>query len=263
MKNTDHLHTFIILAFKKSPFLESCILSLKQQTFKSTLVIATSTPNSHINALSQKYQISVIENPERRGIGFDFDFALGCAQTDWATIAHQDDLYEKTYTEKILKNIDSETIIAFSDYYEIKNGIPKRFTRNLLVKKALLFFLRWKIFQKMRFFKRACLSFGNPICCPAVTFPVQRISLPLFSCELSSNMDWMAWEKISQKKGRFVFVPQALVGHRIHKDSTTSKVIQENNRSSEDFFVLQKFWPKYIAKIIARIYKIGEKNNAP
>ena len=37
-------HTFAICAYKESPYLEECIKSLKNQTIKSNILIATSTP---------------------------------------------------------------------------------------------------------------------------------------------------------------------------------------------------------------------------
>ena len=41
--NTNH--TFAICAYKESPYLEECITSLMEQTVKSEIFIATSTPN--------------------------------------------------------------------------------------------------------------------------------------------------------------------------------------------------------------------------
>ena len=48
-------HTFAICAYKESPYLEECIKSLKNQTIKSNILIATSTPNDYIrNSLLYK-----------------------------------------------------------------------------------------------------------------------------------------------------------------------------------------------------------------
>ena len=43
-------HTFVICAYKESEFLEECILSLKKQSIKSEILIATSTPNKYIES---------------------------------------------------------------------------------------------------------------------------------------------------------------------------------------------------------------------
>ena len=50
-------HTFAICAYKESPYLEECIKSLKNQTIKSNILIATSTPNDYIKGIADKYAI--------------------------------------------------------------------------------------------------------------------------------------------------------------------------------------------------------------
>ena len=45
-------HTFVICAYKESEFLEECILSLKKQTVRSNIFIATSTPNKYIDDIA-------------------------------------------------------------------------------------------------------------------------------------------------------------------------------------------------------------------
>ena len=50
-------HTFVICAYKESPYLEECIRSLKNQSVRTNLRMATSTDNGHIRALAEKYGI--------------------------------------------------------------------------------------------------------------------------------------------------------------------------------------------------------------
>lgn len=50
-------HTFAICAYKESPYLEECIKSLKNQTIKSNILIATSTPNELYKGIADKYAI--------------------------------------------------------------------------------------------------------------------------------------------------------------------------------------------------------------
>ena len=44
-------HIFAICAYKESPYLEECIVSLKNQTVKTDILLATSTPNEYIENL--------------------------------------------------------------------------------------------------------------------------------------------------------------------------------------------------------------------
>ena len=50
-------HTFVICAYKESPYLEECINSLKNQTMKSNIIVITSTPNEYIEHIVRKYNL--------------------------------------------------------------------------------------------------------------------------------------------------------------------------------------------------------------
>ena len=262
MKNNNH--SFVLLAYKESKYLEDCIKSLKNQTINSNIVIATSTLNKYIKDLAKKYDIKIIENKEKKGIANDFNFALNCLDSELVTIAHQDDLYEKTYFENILNNYEKypNSTILFTDYYEIRNNEKVYKNSNLLIKKFLLFPLRLKKISHFKFIKRCSLRFGNAICCPSITFCKKNINIKdLFISDFTSNMDWLAWEKLSRLDGNFVYINKPLMGHRVHEDSTTTKIINDNKCTLEDYEMFKLFWPKCIAKILSKIYRKSEKSN--
>ena len=64
MKDLGKKHTFVICAYKESPFLEECILSLKKQKLTSNIIMITSTPNSFISELAEKYHIPLRPMPD-------------------------------------------------------------------------------------------------------------------------------------------------------------------------------------------------------
>ena len=64
-------HTFVLCAYKESAYLEECLLSLKEQSVRSTILIATSTPNDHIRSLAEKYRIPLFITDEPSGICSD------------------------------------------------------------------------------------------------------------------------------------------------------------------------------------------------
>lgn len=255
------LHSFVICAYKESPYLEACIQSLKKQSVRSNIMIATSTPNKWIERCGAKYQIPVIVNQGQGGIAQDWNFAYQQCDSDYVTIAHQDDIYFEQYTEKILKHMEDDDIIAFSNYEEIREGSLVSNNRNLLIKKIMLFPLGFPFFQTCPWIRRRVLSFGNPICCPAVTYAKKNLDENLFQVNFRSNVDWETWERLSRKKGRFRYVSQPLMGHRIHEGSETTATIQEKLRTIEDFEMFCKFWPKPIAKLLTRLYASSEESN--
>lgn len=254
-------HTWVICAYQKSPYLEECILSLKNQTMPSKIQMVTSTPNNHINDLAEKNGIPLKINTGKSGIGEDWNFGLDSAQTELITLAHQDDRYEPDYIQTMLSvmNRAMDPILYFTNYYEIKNGQRKDKDRLLRIKRLMLIPVR--LFPGQRWARRLSISFGNPICCPSVTYRRSVMDGRKFSSIFESNMDWEMMESLSQLDGGFVYVPKPLMGHRIHEASTTSKLIGKNLRTHEDYEMMRKFWPDHIAHCLSKIYANSEKSN--
>ena len=256
-------HTFVVLAYKESKFLEECIKSVLNQSVKTNVIIATSTPNEFISNLAKKYNLDIVVNTGKKGIGYDFDFAVNCANTKLVTVAHQDDIYDEDYAKEMIKAYEEEpnSIIIFPDYYEIRNGEKVYKNFNLNIKKILLKPLRNHNKANKISRKRKALKYGCSIGCPSVTFVKKNVPQEIFACDLKANIDWYAWEKLSKLDGYFYYINKPLMGHSIYGESTTTEVIKDNKRSQEDYFIFCKFWPKWIAKIITKVYSYSEKSN--
>ena len=256
-------HTFVICAYKESEYLEECILSLKNQPSNSLIIMVTSTPNDFISSLAQKYENPQYVNPHG-GITQDRNYGLSKIETRYATIAHQDDIYEPDYGKKILEAFENskKPLIAFSDYGEVRNGEKVTDTTMLNIKRLMLFPLRIKAFSGSKFVRRRILSLGDPISCPAVSFDLERLERPIFRDGFRSCEDWEAWEKISRMQGDFLYVPEPLMYHRIHEESATTAIIQDNARVEENYIMYCKFWPKPIAKFINKFYTKSEDSNS-
>lgn len=257
-QNTDH--TFSVCAYRESEYLEELLISLKQQTLKTNIIIVTSTPNAHIDNLAKKYDLPVYVNTGEKGIAGDWNFALRSAKTPLVTIAHQDDTYEPGYAEEILSAINraKDPLIAFSHYAELRNREKVYQNKLLQIKKLLLIPIR--LSQNSIFLRRRSLSLGNSICCPAVTFVKDKV--PDFDSAFSNNLDWNQWERLSKSKGSFVYVAKALMCHRIHEASTTSEMIENKTRGQEDLVIFRRFWPECIARRLANFYGTSEKSNS-
>ena len=256
-------HSFVICAYKESPYLEDCIRSLKGQIVPSGILMVTSTPNVHISSLAEKYHIPLYINEGEAGITQDWNFGYSKATAKYVTIAHQDDVYAAAYTQNVLKELNNnpEALIAFTDYSELRNEQEVRSNTNLIIKRILLAPLRLKMLQKNNLVKHRVLSLGNPICCPAVTFHRDLLPEQVFANHFRSNEDWEAWEKISVREGAFVYIPKILMFHRIHEGSETSAIIEDNSRGEEDYEMFCKFWPAPIARMLTKVYSLSEKSN--
>ena len=109
--------------------------------------------------------------------------------------------------------------------------------------------------------RRRILSLGSPICCPSVTFAVNNLPKVIFQNHFRACEDWEAWESISKLRGSFVYIPQKLMGHRIHENSETTAAIGDNKRTMEEYQMFCKFWPRRIAKLLVKQYSKSQKSN--
>lgn len=250
-------HTFVVCAYKVSVFLEECVKSVLNQTVKSKVILATSTPNDHIENICKKYSIEMFINPiSSGGIGVDWNFAVSCCNTNLVTVAHQDDIYLPEYLENILYsyNPEKKQTIFFTDYAEIINGEVSPSNRNMKVKRFISKHFNSSILGEKKWFKKRLLSIGCPIGCPSVTVQTKFTGKSPYVTEKSFTLDWYTWLKLSTLDGVFTFVDKKLMYHRRHEESETSKCIGNNIRASEDFEMLQNFWPKPIAKLIMKFF---------
>lgn len=258
------MHTFVIPAYKESVYLENCIQSLLAQSVKSKIIITTSTPSDFIAKIAEKYSLPyhINDNP---GIANDWNFALSKAQTPYATIAHQDDIYEPAYTESILNAGSEITIenpmILFTGYYDLVNSKTRPVSLNSVVKKTLLFPFAFKSHISSQFAKKLLLSFGDPVCCPTVAFNLQALKNFSFSTEYTCVLDWYAWYQLAKQPGIFCYINKKLVGHRIHSESETSAQIALGKRRSEEQQMFQMIWGIRMAKFITSIYSFGHADN--
>ena len=260
MKN--NIHTFVVLAYKESRYLEDCIKSVTNQSVKTNVVIATTTDNNFIQSLAKKYKLKAIIG-KHTSIGGDFDFAKNCVNSKLVTIAHQDDIYDFEYAETVINEYkkNPKASIIFTDYYEIRSNDKVYKNTNLKIKRILLTSLKIKKLSGFKFIKRNVLRFGNSISCPTVTFVNDNCPQKVFTSNYKCDVDWYAWEKLSKLKGKFIFNKKFLMGHRISEESTTTDIINNGIRTKEDYEILCKFWPKWIAKKINKFYKNSEKSN--
>lgn len=250
-------HTFVVCAYKESEYLEECVKSVLNQTIKSNVILATSTPNSFIENICKKYFIEMYINPVTSGgIGVDWNFAVSSCKTNLVTVAHQDDVYLPEYLENILYsyNSDKKQIIFFTDYAEIINGKVSPANRNMKVKRIISKCFNSSAFGNKKWFKKRCLSLGCPIGCPSVTLQTDLTGKSPYVTQKSFTLDWYTWLKLSAMDGVFAFIDKKLMYHRRHKDSETSKCIGNNVRASEDYEMLKNFWPKPFAKLIMKFF---------
>ena len=260
----SNTHTFVICAYKESAHLRDCIESIINQSVQSPIICATSTPNEYVSSICAEYDIPLIVNPVQAGTASDWTFAYDQADTPLVTLVHQDDIYEPDFLKLTLKYLNraKKPLIAFTNYYEIRDGEKTLSNRLLRIKRVMCSPWLIRAFWASRFVGRRIFMFGNPIMCPTVTLSKENLKgTTVFDKEYKGSCDFIAWVVVRDLPGEFVYCPTLLLGHRIHIESESSNRIADNTRSREDLKILLMLSPKPIAKLIHSFYVKSQGSN--
>ena len=250
-------HTFAISAYGKSVYLEECIKSLLRQSVVSDIIMCTSTDNSHIRGLADKYKIRLYVREGKSDIARDWNFAYEKANSNLVTIAHQDDIYLKDYTKTLLQHkakYKDMSLFCTSSISLINN---KKVNYNVanLIKKILRLKLRLPALNHLRLVKRLSISFGNPIICPSCTYDKKLCGNNIFPEGYKFIPDWLALLRLTYKKGRWICVEKPLIVYRIHNESATKQCIDSKQRQKEEAAMFEILLPKCLSKVIKYFYR--------
>lgn len=251
------LHSFVVPAYGRSPYLAACLASLAVQQAPSPIVVATSTPFDGIEDLCRAHRAQLVVHAPNRGIGNDWNRALDAADTPLVTIAHQDDTYHRDYSAAMLDAYRARpgAALYFCDAEEItEDGDARADGMNARVKRMLVaaaFIGRRSVHGPVA--RRLLLGLGNSIVCPAVTLNRGLAPDFRFREDLRTNMDWLAWLDLSER-GAIARVPGRLMAHRVHTRSETARCLDDGSRRAEDALVFNRLWPAPVASILGRLY---------
>lgn len=169
-------------------------------------------------------------------------------------LAHQDDLLDKHYIERCLEELNKakKPIIACTNYLEMHNDIvdlkPSPMIR---IKRCLILPMNNKWLRGTIWGKRLCLLIGNPITHPSVMCVMSEMPKTCFREKYKAAMDWDLWERLSRRKGEFVYVKDVLLFHRMNDDNQTAKLLKTTTaRYDDEYAIFCRFWPKPIARFL-------------
>lgn len=254
-------HTFVIPAYGAAPGLARLIASLRAQAgAESEILLTTSTPTPELAELAGRERLPLRVNPLRTGIAADWNFALDAARTPLVTLAHQDDVFAPGYAALLGSALQRhrDALIAFSDFTEHTPSGARAANINMRIKRVLrlrAFGTRESISEPRD--KMRLLSLGNPICCPSVMFNRATLGDFRFPEGWRTNLDWMAWITLAQRRGGFVYVREPLVSKGIHPGSETTATIADRARAREDRTLFEIFWPRPVAAVLTTFYRLG------
>lgn len=251
-------HAFVVLAYKRSPFLAGCLDTLTRQTTPSRIVLSTSTPNELIADQAARIGAEVRVNPASEGIGADWNFGLRIAGARYVTLVHQDDTYRPEFLERsmeLLRRHDGD--VCFTGYQEIDDDGRPTSSKISKVKHLLEAATLTPVTRPSAFRMRAFLAFGAPLPCSSVTYDLSRLGDFAFSRDYSANLDWDAWLRLIDMGKQFVRHPGRLVGRRHNALTATSQLLADGSRRREDLDLFRRIWPRPLSDTIALLYRTG------
>ena len=266
-------HSFAVCAYGESPYLEACLKSLKAQTVPSEILICTSTPNRYVEQLAAKYGIPLkVRDVQReggaRGIGADWNYAFRSAGGEYITLAHQDDMYEKHYTETVLREAERwpDMDLFTCSAVTVKNGRPERVPGAPEIVKTLLRLpLRFRNLAHLTWVKRLVLRFGNPVICPSVSYRKRTVETMMrnaapdgpgpFSETRKFILDWEFLFDLAAEGGRWICDETPRMFYRVHSGAATAECIKDHARESEEQEMFRKLWPRKAADLILKYYR--------
>ena len=255
----------MVCAYGENPYVERTIESLERQLVGSNIKLSTSTPSDYLREICERHAIEMLVNKDGGGAGADWNFAYDHAGTALVTLAHQDDYYEPQFTKRVLEAANDRDArpfqLIYTDYYELRNDERVDSNALLRIKRIMNAPLKCHALRGSRFVKRRVLSLGDPICCPAVTLNREVVDPTVFDTTYINSCDYKTWVDLASLPGKFIYVPEKLMGHRIYAGSSTTKNLQDDIRRNEDMEILSLLWPRPIAGLINRVYALSEKSN--
>lgn len=252
-----HKHVFSVCAYGDSPYLEKCIRSLKAQSVPGHIIMCTSTPSPYIEGLALKYGVSLFVREGEPNMRDDWNFAYEMADAGLVTIAHQDDMYHREYTSRLMAAYETypDMTLFTTDYAIVKKGRLITGGKMLWIKRVLRIPLRFSCLNGRTWGKRLALLMGNPFCCPATTYQKKILGEPLVRSGFRFALDWDNLYRLAGEKGRFICAERPLLYYRIHEEATTRACILDNQRELEEEAMFRRFWPEPVVRLLMHFYK--------
>jgi len=256
-------HMFAVPAWGESPYLADCLDSLTAQTLPGPVRVCTSTPSPGLESLCRRKGVDYRVNPLRQGLAADWTFAYQTSETDYVTLAHQDDVYHPDYAAACCRRLEGQAGLqmVFTDYAVLRGGRVMHRPASLLIKRLMLWPFYLKTQWSVSCIRRMVIRFGNPVCCPSVMYHKRRLGDWAFDAGYAFNADWDAWIRMTGLPGAWGYIRRPLMQHRIHGDSETTRLIRSGVRREEEFRCLARLMPPGLARLYLHGYALGAKAN--
>jgi glycosyltransferase involved in cell wall biosynthesis len=228
-------------------FLERTLRSLLEQSVPPDEIICLDDGSTDRSASIvtgfESSSVRFIRNPQRLGLAGNWNRALELAENfDFLTIAHQDDIYERNYLEKVTGALSTHpsafiahtkaTVIDETDRVVTLSATrykDKFWSGEPLVARS--------VDEELRLLIR-----GDYIFCPSVTFRTSTLeSIGTFDERFEFVPDWDFWLRGLLEGFSIVGVNERLIRYRSHPQSATKLAEKTLRRYREEIDIVEHY----------------------
>ncbi|MBW3565827.1 MAG: glycosyltransferase [Acidobacteria bacterium] len=228
-------------------FLDRTLRSLLEQSVPPDEIIClddgSTDRSTSIVTLLDDPSIRLIRNPRRLGLAGNWNRALELAEDfDFLTIAHQDDIYERDYLEKVTGALSTHpsafiahtkaTVIDEADRVVTLSATrykDKFWPHEPLVERG--------VDEELRLLIR-----GDYIFCPSVTFRTSALTtIGTFDERFEFVPDWDFWLRGLFEGFTIVGVNERLIRYRSHPQSATKLAEKTLRRYQEEIDIVEHY----------------------
>jgi GT2 family glycosyltransferase len=233
--------------YNGAPFLARTIRSLLEQSVAPDQIAciddASTDESAALVGAFDDRSIRLIRNPTQLGLARNWNRALDLARDfDFLTIAHQDDIYETDYLEKVttaLRNHPS-AFIAHTKASVIDE--KDRFVTLSATRYKDKFWPKDPLVERPVEEELGLLIRGDYIFCPSVTFRSSAIdAVGRFDEDFEFVPDWDFWLRGLLQGFTIVGVNEKLIRYRAHPQSATAVAEKTFRRYREEIEIVNRF----------------------
>lgn len=233
--------TFAIPCRNAGVHLRPLLQSLLAQTERDVALLLVDDASSDGSArLAREVagdRITVHENAQALGIGGNWNRCVELVTTPFFCLAHQDDVYEPRYLERMLAALRARPDAGFAHCRAVAvdaSGVAfaspaERFKDHF-----------WQHAPgEDRAAHYARLWRGNFVCCPSVLYRTDAVrAVGTFRAELRFALDWDYWFRTLRAGRGIVDVDELLLHYRRHEDAASTVATADRSRFAEELQVL-------------------------
>ena len=247
INDDDLLISVIIPVYNAEKYLEQCLNSIKNQTYKNfEVIIVNDGSQDNTDSICKKFAQSDSRfryfSKENGGVSSARNFGLDNANGHYITFIDGDDWVEHNHLEILIKSItENNSDIAICSYKEFDNNIDTYYTIVYTKQeKNLLNFEKMNrddfliIFPKLMSIN---VCFNNAV---AKLFRKELVNNLRFDTSIKYGEDLDFYFSLYLNVESISYVDELTYVYRIHGDSTTSNFNQEH--AEQEFFIFKKMY---------------------